>query len=88
MDEPVTIVCNANGPLRVTGNFVIKDPQGNSFSRALLPKLLIQLPPGADLRTLYIENDISLFQSMTICRAPFRHATNNYVSGEQVRIKA
>ena len=31
MDEPVTIVCNANGPLRITGNFVIKDPQGNSF---------------------------------------------------------
>jgi CDGSH-type Zn-finger protein len=31
MDEPVTVVCNANGPYRVTGNFVIKDPQGNSF---------------------------------------------------------
>jgi len=31
MDEPVTIVCNPNGPLRVTGNFVIKDGQGNAF---------------------------------------------------------
>jgi CDGSH-type Zn-finger protein len=25
------IVCNANGPLRVTGDFVIKDAQGNAF---------------------------------------------------------
>jgi CDGSH-type Zn-finger protein len=31
MEDPVTIVCNANGPLRITGNFVIKDPQGNAF---------------------------------------------------------
>jgi len=31
MDEPTVIVCNANGPLRITGNFVIKDPQGNDF---------------------------------------------------------
>jgi CDGSH-type Zn-finger protein len=31
MDEPVSIVCNANGPLRITGNFVIKDAQGNCF---------------------------------------------------------
>jgi len=31
MDEPVTIVCNPSGPLRVTGNFVIKDGQGNAF---------------------------------------------------------
>ncbi len=26
-----TIVCSNNGPLRVSGNFVIKDAQGNSF---------------------------------------------------------
>jgi len=32
MEEPVTIVCSANGPLRVSGNFVIKDPQGNDFN--------------------------------------------------------
>ena len=25
------IVCNANGPLRVTGDFIIKDAQGNAF---------------------------------------------------------
>jgi CDGSH-type Zn-finger protein len=31
MDEPVSIVCNPNGPLRITGNFVIKDPQGKDF---------------------------------------------------------
>jgi CDGSH-type Zn-finger protein len=32
MDEPVTIVCNNNGPLRVSGsNIVIKDPQGGVF---------------------------------------------------------
>jgi CDGSH-type Zn-finger protein len=31
MDEPVSIVVNPNGPLRVTGNFVIKDPQGKEF---------------------------------------------------------
>lgn len=31
MDEPTVIVCNANGPLRITGNFIIKDPHGNAF---------------------------------------------------------
>jgi CDGSH-type Zn-finger protein len=31
MDEPVSIVCNPNGPLRITGNFVIKDAQGKDF---------------------------------------------------------
>jgi CDGSH-type Zn-finger protein len=30
MDE-VTILCSNNGPLRVSGKFVIKDAQGNSF---------------------------------------------------------
>ncbi len=27
----VTIVCSNNGPLRVSGNFVIRDAQGNAF---------------------------------------------------------
>jgi CDGSH-type Zn-finger protein len=31
MDEPVSITCSPNGPLRVTGNFVIKDAQGKDF---------------------------------------------------------
>jgi len=31
MDEPTTITVNPNGPLRVSGNFVIKDPQGKDF---------------------------------------------------------
>jgi CDGSH-type Zn-finger protein len=31
MDESVTIVCNNNGPLRVTGNMVIKDAEGRDF---------------------------------------------------------
>ena len=31
MDEPVSIVCNPNGPLRVTGNIVIKDSNGKDF---------------------------------------------------------
>ena len=31
MDEAVTIICNDNGPLRVTGNMVIKDAQGRDF---------------------------------------------------------
>jgi CDGSH-type Zn-finger protein len=31
MDEPVTIVCSPNGPLRITGNIVIKDGQGRDF---------------------------------------------------------
>jgi CDGSH-type Zn-finger protein len=31
MDEPIEIVCNPNGPLRISGNFVIKDGQANSF---------------------------------------------------------
>ena len=26
-----TIVCNKNGPLRVSGSFVIRDAQGNAF---------------------------------------------------------
>jgi CDGSH-type Zn-finger protein len=31
MEEPTIIVCNPNGPLRVTGNFVIRDSQGKDF---------------------------------------------------------
>lgn len=31
MEDPTNIVCNANGPLRISGNFVIKDAQGNDF---------------------------------------------------------
>jgi CDGSH-type Zn-finger protein len=31
MDEPVSIVCNANGPLKITGNFLVKDAQGNAY---------------------------------------------------------
>jgi CDGSH-type Zn-finger protein len=36
MDEqtPTVIVCNPNGPLRITGNFVIKDAQGRDFGLA------------------------------------------------------
>jgi len=31
MDEPTVIVVNANGPLKISGNFVIRDPQGRDF---------------------------------------------------------
>ncbi len=31
MDEPTIITCNNNGPLRVSGSFVIKDAQGKDF---------------------------------------------------------
>jgi CDGSH-type Zn-finger protein len=31
MDEPTSIVCSPNGPLRISGNFVIKDGQGADF---------------------------------------------------------
>ena len=31
MDEPTVIVVNANGPLKISGNFVIKDHQGKDF---------------------------------------------------------
>ena len=31
MDEPATIIVANNGPLRVSGNFVIKDAQGKDF---------------------------------------------------------
>ncbi|MBI1747250.1 MAG: CDGSH iron-sulfur domain-containing protein [Acidobacteria bacterium] len=31
MSDPADIVCNNNGPLRVSGNFVIKDAAGNAF---------------------------------------------------------
>ena len=34
MDEPTVIVCNPNGPLRVTGNIVIRDSQGKDFDLA------------------------------------------------------
>ena len=34
MDEPTTITVAANGPLRITGNFVIKDANGNAFDLA------------------------------------------------------
>ena len=31
MSEPTIITCNNNGPLRISGDFVIKDAQGNDF---------------------------------------------------------
>ena len=31
MEEPTVIVVNANGPLKISGNFVIRDPQGKDF---------------------------------------------------------
>ena len=31
MDDPTTITVAANGPLRISGSFVIKDPQGKDF---------------------------------------------------------
>ena len=31
MDEPTPIIVANNGPLRVSGNFVIKDAQGKDF---------------------------------------------------------
>ena len=31
MEDPTVIICNDNGPLRVSGNFVIKDAQGRDF---------------------------------------------------------
>jgi CDGSH-type Zn-finger protein len=34
MDEPTVIVVNANGPLKISGNFVIRDPQGKDFDLA------------------------------------------------------
>jgi CDGSH-type Zn-finger protein len=34
MDESTVIVCNPNGPLRITGNIVIKDAQGRDFDLA------------------------------------------------------
>jgi CDGSH-type Zn-finger protein len=34
MEEPTVIVVNANGPLRVTGNIVIKDGEGRDFDLA------------------------------------------------------
>jgi len=34
MDEPVTITVSPNGPLRISGNFVIKDGQGKDFGLA------------------------------------------------------
>jgi CDGSH-type Zn-finger protein len=34
MDEQTTIVVFPNGPLRVSGNFVIKDGQGKDFGLA------------------------------------------------------
>lgn len=34
MDEPVTIIVSPNGPLRISGNIVIKDGQGKDFGLA------------------------------------------------------
>lgn len=31
MEDKTTIVCSPNGPLRISGNFVIKDPEGRDF---------------------------------------------------------
>ncbi len=34
MSDPVEIVCNSNGSLRVSGDFVIKDQAGKTFGLA------------------------------------------------------
>ena len=34
MSEPMEIICRNNGPLRVSGDFVIKDEAGNTFGLA------------------------------------------------------
>ena len=34
MDEKVTITCTPNGPLRISGSFVIKDGEGREFDLA------------------------------------------------------
>jgi len=34
MSDQVEITCNNNGPLRITGNFVIKDATGKEFGLA------------------------------------------------------
>jgi CDGSH-type Zn-finger protein len=34
MSDPVEIICNSNGSLRVSGDFVIKDQAGNVFGLA------------------------------------------------------
>jgi CDGSH-type Zn-finger protein len=34
MDEPTVIVVGANGSLKISGNFVIRDPQGKDFDLA------------------------------------------------------
>jgi CDGSH-type Zn-finger protein len=34
MSDKVEIICNANGPLRLIGEFAIKDPAGNEFGLA------------------------------------------------------
>jgi CDGSH-type Zn-finger protein len=34
MDEPTPIIVSQNGPLRITGNFVIKDANGKDFDLA------------------------------------------------------
>jgi CDGSH-type Zn-finger protein len=31
MEDPTVIVCSPNGPLRISGNFVIKDGEGKDF---------------------------------------------------------
>ena len=31
MDNPVEVVVNNNGSLRITGNFILKDAEGNVF---------------------------------------------------------
>jgi len=31
MEDSTVIVCNTNGPLKISGNIVIKDGQGNDF---------------------------------------------------------
>jgi CDGSH-type Zn-finger protein len=34
MDEKTVIVINPNGPIRITGNFIIKDAEGKDFDLA------------------------------------------------------
>jgi CDGSH-type Zn-finger protein len=70
MDEPVNIVCNPNGPLRVTGNFVIQDGNGKDF--------------GLGGRTTISLCRCGLSQNKPFCDGSHRNGFNSVVEAREL----
>ena len=72
MDEPTIIVCNPNGPLRVTGNFVIRDSQGKDFDLCR-PKRRSLCAAAECLRTSHFATEVIATASIPLSKRGLCH---------------